>query len=168
MESFGAGIATNYLAAEVKDAFDELRTTDAIKITQVGEDAQMDAVVGTAYKMIQDRMFEPLGGTGTPSLDQLTAQGGGQTSLLDRATSRLKDAQTATEAENTRIRAENKETSAANDKARGEQAKAGAVHTKWELADRAASQAETDATLAKRKSVSRTSPRQFSTAGSTA
>ena len=34
--SFGAGIATSYLAAEIKDAFDELRTTDAIKITQIG------------------------------------------------------------------------------------------------------------------------------------
>lgn len=150
-KAFGAGLASSFLAAEVKSAYDELRTTDAIKITQVGEDDKMDAVVATAYKMLQDRMFEPFGGTGTPEVASLAGASGGQPSLLDRATTRLKEAQAAVEATNTRIRGENKETQAANDKARVEQAKSAGVRSKWELADRAAAQAEADAAVAARR-----------------
>lgn len=152
-KAFNAGVATSFLAAEVKNTYDELRTSDAIKITQVGEDDKMDAVIATAYKMLQDRMFEPLGGTGTPEVASLATAGGGQPSLLDRATARLKEAQAAVEATNTRIRGENKETEAANDKARAEQAKGAGARSKWELADRAAAKAEADAAVALRTAV---------------
>ncbi len=150
-KAFGAGVATNFLAAEVKSAYDELRTSNAIKITQVGEDDKMNEVITSTYKLLQDRMFEPLGGTGTPDLNSLTNVGQGQASLLDRATTRLKESQAAVEAQNARIRAENKETQAANDKARVEQAKGAGVRSKWEQADLAASKAESDAAIAVRK-----------------
>lgn len=150
-KAFGAGVATNFLAAEVKGAYDDLRTSNAIKITQVGEDASMDALISTTYKMLQDRMFEPLGGTGTPDITSLAGGAQAQPSLLDRATTRLKEAQTATEAQNARIRGENKETQAANDKARVEQAKGAGTRTKWDMADRAAAKAEADAANAVRK-----------------
>lgn len=152
-KAFGAGVATNFLAAEVKNTYDELRTSDAIKITQMGEDDKMDAVIATAYKMLQDRMFEPLGGTGTPEIASLAGTGQGQASLLDRATTRLKESQAAVEAQNARIRGENKETQAANDKAKVEQAKGTGVRSKWEVADRAAAKAEADAAVALRTAV---------------
>ena len=143
--AFGAGIATTYLAAEVKDAFDELRTTDAIKITQVGEDDKMDAVIATAYKMIQDRMFEPLGGTGNPSVADLGNLGQSQPSLLDRASSRLKEMRDATAANNAEIRKQNDATRARNEKVESGQKKESQAQVKAELAERAAANAEADA-----------------------
>lgn len=150
--SFGAGIATNYLAAEIKDTFDELRTTDAIKITQIGEDAQMDAVVGTAYKMIQDRMFEPLGGTGSPSQTDLNTLGAGQQpSLLDRASARFKEAKADVAAENADIKKENDATRARNERAQGDQSRAGAARSRAEIADRQATEAEANALQLERR-----------------
>jgi hypothetical protein len=149
--SFGAGVATSFLAAEIKDTFDELRTTDAIKITQVGEDDKMDAVVATAYKMIQDRMFEPFGGTGTPSISSLAGSAGGQPSLLDRATTRLKEAAADVKATNAEIRKENDATRARDDKARVEQGKAAGDGVRAEQAGIAAQVAEAEAEAAQRR-----------------
>lgn len=149
--AFGAGVATSFLAAEVKDAFDELRTNDAIKITQVGENDKMDAVVATAYKMIQDRMFEPFGGTGTPDIASVTGAGQSQPSLLDRATTRLKEATADVRAANAEIRKENDATRARNDKARVEQGKAAADQTRADQAEIAARQAESDADAAQKR-----------------
>ncbi len=144
--AFSAGIATRYLAAEVNDALTELRTSDAIKITQIGTDEKMDAVIETAYKMIQDRMFEPT--SGAPSLSSMTTAGAGQTSMLDRATARLKEAEAAIAAENARIRGENKETQTKNDKAHVDQAQAAGLRAKAEQADLAAERAEVEAAAA--------------------
>jgi hypothetical protein len=151
--AFGAGIATSYLAAEVKDAYDELRTTDAIKITQVGEDDKMDAIVTTAYQMIKDRMFEPFGGTGTPDIGSIAGGVQGQPSLLDRATTRLKEAQADVRATNADIRKDNDATRARNDKARTEAGKVAGDRTRAELADIAASQAEVEADVAQKRAV---------------
>lgn len=149
--AFGAGVATNFLAAEIKDTFDELRTTDAIRITQVGQDDKMDAVIATAYKMIQDRMFEPFGGTGTPDVSALTGTGQGQSSLLDRATTRLKEATADVRTANADIRKENDATRARNDKARVEQGKAAADQTRADQAEIAVRQAEADADVAQKR-----------------
>ena len=143
--SFGAGVATSFLAAEVKDTYDELRTTDAIKITQIGEDAQMDAVIATAYKMIQDRMFEPVGGTGTPAMTDLSSLGQGQPSLLDRASTRLKEAEADVRVTNTDIRKDNDATRTRNEKATAEQGRAAGAHSRAERADITASRAEAEA-----------------------
>lgn len=140
--TFGAGVATSFLAGEIKDTFDELRTTDAIKITQVGQDEKMDQVVAVAYQMIKDRMFEPIGGTGTPSLTDLTSMGQNQPSLLDRATTRFKEAAADVRAVNAEIRKENDATRARNDKALVEQGAAARTKTRAELADRTAMEAE--------------------------
>lgn len=125
-QAFGAGIASTYLSAEIKAAFDDLRRQGAIKVTQVGEDAQMDALITTAYNKIVEMMFSPLNGTGTPSLDSLTGAAGGQTSLLDRATSQLAKSREETRLENERIRAENREADARDRAAGGGAVTAGA------------------------------------------
>ncbi len=107
-KAFAAGIASQYLAAEIKGAFDDLKREGAIKVTQVGNDEKLDALVTTAYNKIADIMFSPLGGTGTPDLASL-AGNGSQPSMLDRATAMLAANRTAAQQENQRIRAENKE-----------------------------------------------------------
>lgn len=80
------------LGAEISTAFDDLRKSGAIKVTQIGTDDQLEKALETAYNKLINMMFDPAGGTGSPSLGQLTgATGIGSTSLLDRATNNLKD-----------------------------------------------------------------------------
>lgn len=86
---FSAGVASTYLAAEIKASFDDLTRQGAIKVTQVGGDERMETLITTAYNKISDLMFSPLNGTGTPSLESLTGTAGGGTSMLDRASTML-------------------------------------------------------------------------------
>jgi len=85
-KSFQVGIASSFLAAEIKMAFDDLVRNGAIKVEQVGSDEKMEALLATAYNKLTEMMFAPLGGSGTPSLSQLTNMQGGRASVLDRAT----------------------------------------------------------------------------------
>lgn len=107
-QAFGAGLASSYLSAEIKTAFDDLTRKGAIKLTQVGADEKLDALITTAYNKIADMMFAPMGGTGTPDLTSLAGAAGGQGSLLDRASTQLQRARQEADQENARIRAENR------------------------------------------------------------
>ncbi len=108
-QRFNAGIASKYLAAEIRTAYEDLTRSGAIKVTNVGADEQMEGLINTAYTKITEMMFSPLNGTGTPSLSSLTDAAGGQPSLLDRATSMLAKNREEAAAENERIRRENRE-----------------------------------------------------------
>lgn len=108
-QTFNAGLASQYLAAEVRLAFEDLTRSGAIKVTQVGADQQMESLLNTAYTKITEMMFSPLNGTGTPSLSSLASAGGGNTSLLDRATTMLANNRQEARTENERIRRENRE-----------------------------------------------------------
>jgi hypothetical protein len=119
-QAFGAGVASTYLAAEIKAAFDDLKRQGAIKLTQVGENEKLEALITTAYNKIADLMFSPLGGTGTPSLDSMTAATSGQGSLLDRATTLLQQSRQDARTENERIRTENERIRAEKKKAEQE------------------------------------------------
>jgi hypothetical protein len=149
--AFAAGIASTFLAAEVNAAFDELRTTDAIKITQVGGDAKMDEIVSVAYKMVQDRMFEPFGGTGTPDLATLTNAGQGQPSLLERAAQRLQEARAEVTADNADIRKQNDEIRARAEQAKGTAGKAAGAKARSASATHLASEAEAKANYLERR-----------------
>ena len=87
-QAFAGAAASQYLAAEIRAAFEDLTRTGAIKVTQVGADAGMESALNTAYNKLMELMFSPVNGTGTPSLSSLTqgvgSEGGG--GLLDRAT----------------------------------------------------------------------------------
>ena len=104
-QSFQAAIATPVLAGEINQAFDDLVKTGAIKVTQVGTDANIERAVEAAYTKLTNMMFDPAGGSGTPNLNQLTGTGG-QPSMLDRATTMLNTARTETRQENERRRTE--------------------------------------------------------------
>jgi hypothetical protein len=107
-KAFAVGVASKYLAAEIKGAFDDLQKTGAIKVTQIGGDEKQEALLTTAYNKITEMMFAPIGGTGTPDLASLTGSGN-QPSMLDRATQYLRQNQQDARAENERIRAENRQ-----------------------------------------------------------
>jgi len=108
-KAFGAGVATPYLGVEIKAAFDDLVREGAIKLTQVGSDEKLDALITTAYNKIAEMMFSPMGGTGTPSLASLGATGSGGTSLLDKASTLLEKRRDETRKENERLRREAEE-----------------------------------------------------------
>ena len=117
-QGFSAGIASTYLAAEIKGSFDDLQRSGAIKLTQVGSDEKLDELVTTAYNRLTEMMFQPIQGTGTPSLASLAGgAGGGQGSLLDRATRHLNENRERVRADNAEIRREN-ERNRARDEAR--------------------------------------------------
>jgi hypothetical protein len=116
-QTFNAGLASQYLAAEIRLAFEDLTRSGAIKVTNIGADQQMESLINTAYTKITEMMFSPLNGSGTPSLSSLTTAGAGNTSLLDRATTMLANNRQETRTENERIRRENRE---AEDRARRE------------------------------------------------
>ncbi|WP_316013349.1 hypothetical protein [Roseobacter sp. HKCCA0434] len=113
-ESFEAGVATPYLQAEIEGAFDDLRRSGAIQLTQIGGDAQMQALIDTAYARLIDIIFENTESTGLDSINQLQATAGGQndTSMLDKASALLNANRTATAAENEAIRDRNAERAA--------------------------------------------------------
>lgn len=113
-KSFNAGLATQFLAAEIRTAFDDLVRSGAIKVTQIGEDEKMDALITTAYNKIADMMFSPLNGTGSPSLADLGSATGSSSSMLDRATAMLR--QNRQEARDINRDAEDRRRAAANDR----------------------------------------------------
>lgn len=91
-KGFAAGVATTFLAAEIKANFDDLVRNGAIKVTQIGEDEKMEAMISTAYNKIAEMMFAPMNGTGNLGINELGGiTGGGSTSVLDRATTMLKN-----------------------------------------------------------------------------
>jgi len=110
-QAFAVGVASTYLAAEIKGAFDDLRKQGAIKLTQVGADEKLDQLVSTAYGKLTEMMFQPVGGTGTGDLGAIAALGGGaaagQQSLLDRATTMLDKNRTEARARNAEVHREN-------------------------------------------------------------
>ncbi len=109
---FAAGLASTYLAAEIRGAFDDLQRTGAIRLTQVGSDEKLEALISTAYNKISEMMFSPLNGTGTPSLDSLSGTAAGTPSVLDRATALLSQGRQEARQENERIRRENQQLAA--------------------------------------------------------
>ena len=138
-QAFAAGVASQYLAAEIRAAFEDLSRTGAIKVTQVGSDTNMDAALNTAYTKLMELMFSPINGSGTPSLSNLTqgetAGGGG---LLDRATAMYqKNKQEA--------RDDAKDVRARNDEARKKNAELDAKRREASEAERTAREAHTRA-----------------------
>lgn len=147
--AFAAGVASTYLAAEIRGAFDDLRRQGAIKVEQVGEDAQLERLYTTAYNKIAEIMFQPIQGTGTPSLASLTSTARGQTSLLDRASSMLANARKEAREENARMRQQNEARRRAQSQAGETQARATELEQQVTTAEDRASSIERRAALAR-------------------
>lgn len=98
--SFEAAVVSPVLAIEVKNAFEDLANKGAIKVTQVGEDADLNKMKETAYNQLVNLMFDKVGGQGIGDLGQLGLNQ--QQSMLDRATNMLNTARREAREENAR------------------------------------------------------------------
>ncbi len=101
-KAFEAAATTPILSAEISAAFDELHDEGAIKVTQIGTDEQLDRLKETAYNQLINLMFDKIGGTGVPQMNQILP-GNNQPSMLERATTSLNRARQETRQENQRI-----------------------------------------------------------------
>jgi hypothetical protein len=99
---------TPVLAAEIKATFDELSNTGAIKVTQIGEDADLNKLKETAYNQLVNLMFDRVGGQGVPEISQLMGLNN-QRSMLDRATDMLGRAREEARQENQTLAREARE-----------------------------------------------------------
>ncbi len=101
---FQAGAVGNYgnvmFGGEIELAFDELKNDGAIKITNMGSDAEMDKLIESAYNKLTSMMFNPIG-TGNPVVQGLMKSITGQKSGLDRATELYNKNKKATPAKKT-------------------------------------------------------------------
>ncbi|NOT32722.1 MAG: hypothetical protein HOP12_00985 [Candidatus Eisenbacteria bacterium] len=152
-KSFGAAVATTMLAGEIQTAFDDLRSSSAIKVTQVGTDAQMEAILSTAYNKISEMMFAPAPGTSAPTLGLLGTTAA--PSLLDRASAMLAQNRARVSGENDKVRAENaaarESARKADEAARAARATAVAVAPQTAVRDTAAGTAKKPADSAGEK-----------------
>lgn len=104
--NFAAGIATPVLQAEIDVAFDDMRSEGAIKITQTGEDENMEALIQTAYNRLTELMFDKSESSGM-DLGALANSTNGTPSMLDKASALLASSRTETREENDAIRTRN-------------------------------------------------------------
>lgn len=97
-QTFEAAVAMPVLSAEVNAAFDDLFDSGAIKVTQVGDDEELNKMKETAYNQLVNLIFDKVGGTGVPQINDLLPKN--QKSMLDRATEQLQKARQETKEEN--------------------------------------------------------------------
>jgi len=100
-KSIEAAAVSPVFAAEIKAAFDELSNSGAIKVTQIGEDADLNKMKETAYNQLVNLMFDKVGGEGAADFNRLLPHN--SKSMLDRATEMLTRARTEARQENQRI-----------------------------------------------------------------
>jgi hypothetical protein len=101
--AFQAGVATTYVQAEITQALDDLYQKGAIKLTQVGEDEKLDALVQTAYSKLTELVFQPMSPQGA---EQIANAAGGKKSALDRASELLEKRREEVRKDNAAIRSE--------------------------------------------------------------
>jgi len=105
---FQAGIAATYLQAEIEAAFDSLRRTGAIQLTEIGDDQEQAALIKTAYDKLIEIMFEKAPSSGSDALALAAGSNGGSQNMLDRASNLLETRRKETRDDNKEIRERNK------------------------------------------------------------
>jgi hypothetical protein len=108
-KNFNAGISTPIAGAEIGIMNQELRESGAIKVLNIGEDANMQKMQDVLLNKMIDMCFVPFGANGGVNWGDLAKPSNDGKSYLDRATESLERERTATRAENDKIRAENKD-----------------------------------------------------------
>jgi hypothetical protein len=90
-KAFAAGFASTHLGAEIEAAYDDLRRTGGIKLTQIGSDAQMDNLIQTAYAQLSKIMFESAPDILKPGMGSAIAPGAeaASDSMLSKASALL-------------------------------------------------------------------------------
>ncbi len=99
--AFEAAAVSPVFAAEIKTAFDDLSNSGAIKVTQIGEDADLNKMKETAYNQLVNLMFDKVGGQSLKDFASLMPNS--NKSMLDRATDMLTKARKEARDENKRL-----------------------------------------------------------------
>ncbi|TAE55408.1 MAG: hypothetical protein EAZ89_05640 [Bacteroidetes bacterium] len=99
-QTIEAAVVSPVLAAEINLAFEQLSNSGAIKVTQIGEDADLNKLKETAYNQLVNLMFDRVGGQSATDLNSVLP--GNNRSMLDRATDMLSRARTEAREENNR------------------------------------------------------------------
>ena len=106
---FNAGVATPILQTEIGIATQQLKESGAIKITQIGEDPNMQRLQDLLTNKMIDLCFVPFGKEGSPNWSDLAQPLNGGKSFLDRATDQLNSERQKQRENNNRIADGNKE-----------------------------------------------------------
>ncbi len=111
---FNAGVAGNVAgivsaAAEIGIAVQEMKESGAIKVTNIGEDVNVQRMEEVLFNKIIEACFVPLGAEGGVNWSELAKPLNDGKSYLDRATDGLNQEREATRNENARIRQENRQ-----------------------------------------------------------
>ncbi len=106
-KTVGIAAVSPVFAAEIQSAFEDLSNSGAIKVTQIGEDAELNKMRETAYNQLVNLMFDRVGGQGEQDLNSLRPDQ--QRGLLDRATDLLNHSREEAIQQNERARTENRE-----------------------------------------------------------
>jgi hypothetical protein len=101
---FNAGLATPILKSEIGIASQELKENGGIKITQIGEDANIQRLQDVITNKLLEMCFVPFGQEGSPNWADLTKPYNDGKSYLDRATEQYAKDVDATEKRNKEIR----------------------------------------------------------------
>ncbi len=99
-QTIDAAAVTPVFAGEIKASFDDLSNNGAIKVTEIGTDADLNKLKETAYNQLINLMFDKVGGQDVKSLSELLPNS--DKSMLDRATERLDKARKEANDENKR------------------------------------------------------------------
>lgn len=100
-QTIEAAVAMPVLSGEIQAAFEDLVDSGAIKLTQIGDDEELNKLKDAAYTQLISLIFDKVGGTGVPQLNELMPNN--EQSMLDRATAQLQRAREETRQDNARI-----------------------------------------------------------------
>jgi hypothetical protein len=107
---FNAGLASTYVGADIRAAFEDLTRAGAIKVTQVGDNAKIEASLDALYSKLTEMMFsaasESHDATAAGSLAGTATDEQGS-SAYDKAVANLATARAAANTANDKIRADN-------------------------------------------------------------
>lgn len=133
-DNFAAGVATPYLQGEIEATFEDLRRNGAIKVTQVGSDEKMDALIATAYDRLTQLMFDRADSSGTPTTADL-AGAGGTDGMLSKASALLEARRSETRAANEAARERNAQNAGLRAAAAGTRARLEQTQARVEAAE---------------------------------
>lgn len=103
-DRFAAAVATPMLQAEIDAEFEKLRNEGAIKLTQIGDDEDLDGLIRTAYDHLTRMIFDRADTSGS---NPLAGVGQQQDSMLDKASNLLQTSRQETREENDKVRERN-------------------------------------------------------------
>ncbi len=150
-DQFDVGVATPFVQGEITGVFEDLRRQNAIRLEQVGDDENLQALVDVAYKKLIEVMFEKADSTGSSALAAAASGAQSQGSVLGKANALLTERRKEVREENKARDTRNKEQAEKNEKAASARVKADLATKKAANANTTAANMEKRAERARRR-----------------